>query len=271
MSVIEPFTGVFEETMLKWCSYCQQFQGETPPYGDLSVTHVLCLECELAHSDAFDTDVVRHAVFLREIFHSLFEAGQRNDFGSAERMVERAIAANCRPVDILIGIVAPMLHKIGEEWKSGAITVEDEHKFTAFSERVLNLIDGKLHFSSSRRSGNKPVYFLMNAPGNTHTLAIRILALWLESRRICAPVIVEHDDLERLAHSIKEAVPKRLLISMALPEQLAGVAAISALVGQLPSSVRPGVLVGGHAVKAGFVTAIPGADLVADISLMSIN
>src|SRR6516162_2062833 len=136
MAVIEPFTGVFEETMLKWCSYCQQFQGETPPYGDLSVTHVLCLECELAHSDAFDTDVVRHAVFLREIFHSLFEAGQRNDFGSAERMVERAIAANCRPVDILIGIVAPMLHKIGEEWESGAITVEDEHKFTAFRQQA---------------------------------------------------------------------------------------------------------------------------------------
>jgi methanogenic corrinoid protein MtbC1 len=224
----------------------------------------------LAHSDAFDTDVVRHAVFLREIFHSLFEAGQRNDFGAAERMVERAIAANCRPVDILIGIVAPMLHKIGEDWGSGVITVEDEHKFTAFSERVLNLIDVKLHCRSSRRSGNKPVYFLMNAPGNTHTLAIRILALWLQSRRICA-MIVEHGDLERLAHSIKETAPKRLLISMALPEQLAGVAAISALVGQLPSTVRPGVLVGGHAVKAGFVTAIPGADLVADISLMSIN
>ena len=58
---------------------------------------------------------------------------------------------------------------------------------------------------------------------------------------------------------------------MALPEQLDGVAAISALVGRLPKTVRPSVLVGGHAIKAGFVTFIPGADLVVDISLLSIN
>ena len=104
--------------MLKWwCSYCQKFQGETPPFGDLSITHVLCLECESAHSDVFAADVIRHGVFLREIFRSLFKAGRKNDFGSAERLVERAIAANCRPVDILIGIVAPMLYKIGEEWE----------------------------------------------------------------------------------------------------------------------------------------------------------
>jgi hypothetical protein len=50
------------------------------------------------------------------------------------------------------------------------------------------------------------------------------------------------------------------------PEQLDGVAAISTLVGRLPKTVRPKVLVGGYAVKAGFVTFIPGADLVADIS-----
>ena len=143
--------------MLKWCSYCQKFQGETPPFGDLSITHVLCLECESAHSDVFAADVIRHGVFLREIFRSLFKAGRKNDFGSAERLVERAIAANCRPVDILIGIVAPMLYKIGEEWKSGAITVEDEHKFTAFSERVIDLIDSRLHCSSSPRRGDTPV------------------------------------------------------------------------------------------------------------------
>ena len=257
--------------MLKWCSYCQQFQGETPPYGDLSITDVLCLECKLAHPNVFAADVVRRGVFLREIFRSLFKAGRRNDLASAERLVERAIAANCRPVDILIVIVAPLLCKIGEQWESGAITVEEEHRFTAFSERVVDLIDSKLPCSSPPRPGEKPVYFLMNAPGNTHSLAIRILALWLESLRICTPIIIEHGDLERLARSISETVPKRLLISMALPEQLDGVAAISARLRRLPKAVRPNVLVGGHAIKAGLVSSIPGAALVADISLLGIT
>ena len=37
----------------------------------------------------------------------------------------------------------------------------------------------------------------------------------------------------------------------------------------LPEPVRPRVFVGGYAVKMGFVTAIPGADLVADINLLA--
>jgi methanogenic corrinoid protein MtbC1 len=254
--------------MLKWCSYCQKFQGETPPYEDFGITHVLCPECNLAHPDVFATDLVRHSEMLRRVFYSLYEAGRRNDFGSAQRLVEEAIAANCRPVDILVGVVAPLLYQIGEEWRFGAITVDDEHKFTAFSKRVIDLIDDKVHQGRSLGPTGERSYFLINAPGNTHTLAIRILALWLESRGICTPTIVEHCDLEALARRIVEAAPRALLISMALPEQFNGVAAISALVGQLPSSRRPRVLVGGYAVKSGLVRSVPGADLIADISLL---
>src|SRR5262249_16902137 len=163
-----------------------------------------------------------------------FEAGRRNDYSSAQLLVEEAIAANCRPVDILIGVVAPLLYKIGEEWRSGAITVDQEHEFTAFSERVIDLIDDKMHRGRSPGRTSEPTYFLMNAPGNTHTLAIRILALWLESRSICTPILIEHSDLEGLAKSIVETAPRALLISMGLPEQFNSVSAISALVEQLP-------------------------------------
>jgi hypothetical protein len=80
--------------MLKWS---QQFQDETPPYEDFSVTHVLCLECKLAHPDVFATEAVRHSEFLRRVFYSLFEARRRNDFSSAQRLAEEGIAANSRP------------------------------------------------------------------------------------------------------------------------------------------------------------------------------
>jgi len=255
--------------MLKWCSYCQQFQGESAPFEDFGITHVLCRKCELAYPDVFAADVVRHSEFLRGVFVSLFEAGQRDDFDSARQLVEEAIAANWRPIDVLIGVVAPLLYKIGEGWRSGAITVDQEHEFTAFSERIIDLIDDKMHRGKSSIPIREPAYFLMNAPGNTHKLAIRILALWLESQCICAPIIIEHTDLEALAKKIVETAPRALLISMALPEQFDGVAAISALVGQLPSGLRPRVLVGGYAIKSGLVTSVPGADLIADISLLN--
>ena len=78
--------------MLKWCSYCQQFQGETSPYEDLSVTYSLCRRCKSEHPDIFASDVVRHSQFLRRVYHSLYKAGRRNDFRSAQQLVKEAIA-----------------------------------------------------------------------------------------------------------------------------------------------------------------------------------
>jgi len=258
--------------MLKWCSYCQQFMHEIPPYGDFSITHGLCLNCEAEHSDLFATDELRHAIFLRSIFLALFEAGLKSDFGRAKRIVKEAIAANCRPVDILIGMIAPMLYEIGDGWERGALTVEDEHRFTAFCEQVVNLIDRRMQSSRSRLpSTDVPALFLMNAPGNTHTLAVRILALWLESRGIGVRRLVDDRNLEQLTQRLVTSAAKVLLISMALPEQRDGVVRISDLLDRFPAGVRPRLIVGGYAVKVGLARPIPGAELMADISSLRFN
>ena len=221
--------------MLKWCSYCQQFMHEIPPYGDFGITHGLCRNCEAEHSDLFATDTLRHAVFLRSIFCALFEAGLKSDFGRAKRIVKEAIDANCRPVD---------------SWERGALTVEDEHRFTAFCERVVNLIDRGMQSSRSRLlSTDVPTLFLMNAPGNRHTLAVRILALWLESRGIGVRTLVDDRNLEQLTQRLVTPAAKVILISMALPEQRDGVVRISDLLDRLPAGVRPRLIVGGYAVN----------------------
>ena len=245
---------------------------EIPPYGDFSITHGLCLNCEAEHSDLFATDELRHAIFLRSIFLALFEAGLKSDFGRAKRIVKEAIAANCRPVDILIGMVAPMLYEIGDGWERGALTVEDEHRFTAFCEQVVNLIDRRMQSSRSRLpSTDVPALFLMNAPGNTHTLAVRILALWLESRGIGVRRLVDDRNLEQLTQRLVTSAAKVLLISMALPEQRDGVVRISDLLDRFPAGVRPRLIVGGYAVKVGLARPIPGAELMADISSLRFN
>ena len=116
--------------MLNWCAYCQQFTGESPQYDDFRITHGLCARCETRKLDLFSASTVGHADFLRGIFDRLFGAGCRNDFETAARIVDEAIAAHCRPVDVLVGMIAPMLFQIGEDWKRGVITVEGEHRFT---------------------------------------------------------------------------------------------------------------------------------------------
>lgn len=258
--------------MLKWCAYCQQFMHEIAPYDDFSITHGLCASCETA-KDLFAKDEIRQANFLREIFHALFDAGRHEDFEAGTRIVEQAIAANCRPVDILIGMISPMLYEIGEEWKRGALSVEAEHRFTAFSEQVIKMVEARINEAEAPPSNasEATLLYLMNAPGNRHDLALRILALWLASRG--ARVRIFDDDVDNVSLMLWVVAerPQYLLISMALTEQRDPVADICNAAQALPEEVRPRVVVGGYPVKAGLIKAIPAAELMSDISRLQFH
>ena len=256
--------------MLKWCSYCQQFLGEVPDYEDLSITHGMCTGCHPKVLDFAESDFARSDL-LKGVQRKLFDAGRRNDLKAAEKIVEDAVKANIRPVDILIGIIAPMLYQIGEDWKKGILSVEAEHQFTAFCERTFDLIAPKVtgDMPANLTRSNGTDVLLMNAPGNEHTLAIRILALWLVSKGMRVQIADAHRKLDQLVTLVSSTRPKMLLISMALAEQRRDVNAITQRIAELPKSIRPKVIVGGYAVKLGLVPPISGAELVADISAVS--
>ena len=258
--------------MLKWCSYCQQFMREVAPYDSFQITHGLCSRCESAHEDLFAKDVVEHGRFLRATFQALLDAGRQNDFEVAARVIERAIGANCRPVDILMGMIAPMLYEIGEEWKRGVLSVQGEHRFTAFCERVTGLVERRIAASDAAplppRDG--ALLFLMNAPGDRHRLALRILALWLHNRGATLRIIDNDKGIGSLMRSVAADRPEYLLVSMALTTQRTRVVEIAKAVQILSPSVRPKMIVGGYPVKAGLIQPIPAAELVSDISALEI-
>lgn len=267
----EPGRG--DPGVLKWCAHCQQFIGEMPPHADLGMTHGLCRKCSGEQPDLLSGDEYAHAVVLRDLFQSLFAVGRRNDFEAARPLVDRAIAANCRPVDILVGMIAPMLYEIGRAWEFGTLTVEGEHEFTAFAERVIDLVEARMQLACSRppRSGGDGWYFLMNAPGNTHVVGIRILGLWLQNQGWRTRHVDELTVLDALADPAMSGEPKTLLISIALPEQFDAVAALAERVKALPAPSRPSIVLGGYAVKTGRVLPIPGVALAPDISALGLD
>jgi methanogenic corrinoid protein MtbC1 len=255
--------------MIKWCAWCQQFMHETAPYDDFSITHGLCASCKSKHKNLFAKDVVERANVLRELFYALFDAGRHEDFNAATRIVKNAIAANCKPVDILLGMISPMLYEIGEEWKRGALSVEAEHRFTAFSKKVVHLIQAR-NSTATPIPARATLLYLMNAPGNRHDLALRILSIWLRGRG--ARVRIFEDDVhqERLMRNIAAERPKYLLISMAVTEQCDRVAEIAETVHALPQDIRPKTIVGGYPVKAGLISSIPETKLLSNISALQI-
>ena len=90
--------------MLMWCSYCQRFEREVPPYENLNITHGICAACRLTAFALAESDIA-HVRSLQKIQSQLAEAGRHGDFKAAEIIEEDAVKANIRPIDILLGIV----------------------------------------------------------------------------------------------------------------------------------------------------------------------
>ncbi len=252
--------------MLNWCAYCQQFQGETEPYEELQLTHGICETCESSMFADSEPDLAR-VRFVAELQGELAAAGRRGDVGEAEAMILRAARVNLRPVDVLVGLLAPLLFEIGRDWERGAITVADEHRFSNFCERVYAAIVARTSASGAQDSTrpDQAHVFLVNAPGNRHTLGIRLLALWLASHGVDAHALLPTPPLEALLTLVRHASPRALLVSVALPEQRSGVLDTAARIAAWPEATRPRLIVGGHAIKLGLVAAIPGAELMTDI------
>ena len=110
----------------------------------------------------------------------------------------------------------------------------------------------------------------MNAPGNRHDLAVRILSIWLKGRGTKVRIFEDDVHQDRLMRNIAAERPKYLLISMAVTEQFDRVAEIAKTVQALPQDIRPKTIVGGYPVKAGLISSIPETELLSNISELQI-
>lgn len=241
---------------------------EVAPYDNFSMTYGLCGNCHAAHPGQFSHEVIEHAHFIRKILRTLRDAGRREDFETACRVVDEAISSKCRPTDILIGILSPLLYEVGEEWKRGVLSVEAEQRFTAFSEKVIELVETRIGAEPSSLVPANTTLFLMNAPGNRHLLALRVISLWLKDRGAEVRIVPDGIDQNELLQCIAAERPKYLLISMATLNQRAHVTEIAKRVLSLHQDVRPKIVVGGYPVKTAIIDAIPGAELLSNIDAL---
>lgn len=257
--------------MLSWCSYCQEFQGERPPFDTLAATHGICESCDakmLATTDRELDRQLEHARALGQVQAALSAASHNNDVDAAARTLEDAVAARMRPVDVLLGIVGPMLYQIGKDWERSVITVADEHRFTAFCQEVVELVESRLQAdaATARVLAGPVEALLMNAPGNRHTLGIHVLRLWLLSKGVHGQALYPAPRPDEVAALVQKLQPRMLLISIAIAEQTRGAQAIVERVRALPGpGGRIRILAGGNAVKLGHVAPIPGLELTTDI------
>ncbi len=244
--------------MLRWCAYCQEFQGEIAPLDTFTTTHGVCPACQAKGMSQLDAEI-GNAHRLREIQGLLYQAGKAGDMTAAPGIVHRALTAGLRPVDILPGLITPLLYLIGVEWETHLITVADEHRFTTFCERVFELVVPQVKAVDASIPGTRnALVFLMIARGNSHNLGIRILSLWLHSKGISSSILHPPPTPETLFQLATETRPQAILISVAMEKQKVYVDTIA----QKMETLRhppPTLIIGGYAIKHHLIPPIPGA------------
>lgn len=254
--------------MLRWCVYCQEFLGEVAPVADFSITHGICKPCKAKGSARLDAEL-DHSLLLQEIQSQLMAAGLSGDIEAARTTIDAAVLSGVRLLDILVGLIAPLLSIIGEGWEQGSVTVAEEHRFTSFCETVFAMVRDKFLGSNgaTERPGSQPL-LLMNAYGNVHTLGIRILALWLRSKGLEVHLIEPPPAPGELLSLIRSVRPVGVLISLALAEQRAGIMRILEVLNDC-SGIVSSIFIGGYAIKMELIDPIPGCKFVTDITTIA--
>lgn len=235
--------------MLVWCSYCLAFRGEKPPLDDLAMSHGICEDCYRAYAlERTDTDKIDA---LGRLQRNLKKAGEQGDVAAIPALLEEGRAMGIRQVDMLVGLLAPLLWRIGQEWATGQRTVAQEHLFTEWSDDAIRAVGvanpGMLLSSRS----DEPRVLLANAEGNHHVLGLRMLSLWLAERGIPSRALTPGLPADEVAALVDELRPAAIGVSVSIADQLPS---LQALVEQLPLFDGP-ILVGGYAVKSGALTA----------------
>jgi methanogenic corrinoid protein MtbC1 len=152
--------------------------------------------------------------FYRRLRKTL-TSGARLD---ASRVIEEAESLKLHPPDLLIGMMQPMLQEIGGLYAMGVMTVATEHRFSAFVQRVLCLIEARAGLAVLD-PGLKPDILLICAPGSYHDLGVRLLELLLREAGVSSeayfPGLPMHETLA-LARRLQ---PRVLGLSVAIPAQ----------------------------------------------------
>jgi methanogenic corrinoid protein MtbC1 len=246
--------------MIRWCSYCQRYLGEAPPFDDYAMTHGICDACFVSLDGGAS---FRGAERLVDYYGRLNLAGQGGQLPSAAAVLDEGIALGLRPVDLLMGLVQPALYQVGESWSSGKITVASEHAFTAMASALLALVTYKYPDAHAYRQSCQPRVLLIAAEGNYHTLGLQLVELMLVLERIPTFTVYPGIPAAEAVQLWRAMRPPVVGFSLAEAGQLGQVREAADAI--LSDASPPRLVVGGFPVREGLPAPHhAGIELLAD-------
>ncbi|MCA9673613.1 MAG: B12-binding domain-containing protein, partial [Myxococcales bacterium] len=228
--------------MIRWCSYCQAFCDEMPPYEDLGLSHVICPACE-ARLDR-DEALVAATEAPRLLMKRVFRAAARGDVTDIDEMLGDASRMGLTQASLLLGVLQPLLHRTGRRWQSGAASVADEHRISDWCEHAFARLP-------PRPPPRPPLdLLLILAPGNVHTMGPRFAAAVLTEQGLRVDAIVPALPDDDVVTEVVRLRPAVLGVSCATTETVPAVVAQLATLRARLGAAAPRLLLGGMAARA---------------------
>ncbi len=232
--------------MIRWCAFCQSFAGEKKPYDNFDFTDGICEKCSSENHSEQDHRIKQDRfVQAQALFQGMRDRAHEGVRIQPKEIVSEARAIKIAPVDLLLGMIQPLLREIGDLFVKGQITVTDEHRFSRFTEELLSAISYEYDLVEPEQCD----VMLASADGNYHTLGTKMLSLVLNQNGIptmCFTPSMPEADLVKL---VSWHQPSVLGISVSKAEQLNFIHRVEDSIKSLPSLRVPQILVGGVFAK----------------------
>ena len=241
--------------MFRWCSFCQHLIGETPPLNRYQVTHGICDRCA---ENLGTHDPPPSVLRAKALFDNLDTAAHIGDFEATGEAIDEALAAGLKPSEIMIGVLHPILGRVGDLWETGEMTVADEHRVTHFASQV---IEERLCNRPPRR--RKPLVLLAPYEESCHEIGLGMLQHLTWERDIACRRLPVGTSGEEISIAVEELQPQLVGLSVSLVDTIPRATSFAReLARKLPPDSE--LVLGGAAFRQAEAPALP-----ADLSVLT--
>lgn len=185
--------------------------------------------------------------------------GQTTESGS---LVRKVVSDGAPAGDVYIHLIAPALHRVGEEWASGRIGIADEHRAT----EIVNVLMVKLGDFFRRRGPSRGTAVALTPEGEPHCLPSMMVADFLRAAGYEVHHLGKDVPAESLGRFVEQVGADVVAISLTL--ELDHRSQLAAMV----SAVRRGrdtlVVIGGQGASSALAEET-GAVYIQDLSDLS--
>lgn len=228
--------------MFRWCAYCQKLMGEVEPYHDFRLSHGMCKECAKSHVYR-DNEAIDRLKPLVDFYRRLQVEAGLGATASIQALVRDGKGLGINASDLLVGMVQPALHHIGELWERGEISVVQEHTFTRYCSLLIN--DIELQYAPSVLFPSDLTLLLVSAPNNYHILGIRVVELFMRVRGVTSTAVFPGLPAKEIRTLVGITRPKFLGISVSTRTQRRSLVKIAERMRGMPTVL----LAGGSEIK----------------------